>query len=165
MKKITNTLVLAMILILTACGGGSDKKSESSNPLEEKAKAIAEKSAEGSDDVKLQQYMVAGKEIFKTYCVACHQSEGQGLAKLYPPLAGSDYLLANLDKAVCGVRNGQFDPITVNGVEYNQIMPGIPNLTDLEIAEVITYVSNSWGNDAGLIDVKQASKWLEECKK
>ena len=155
-----------MVLTLAACGGGTDKQSQSSNALEEKAKAIAEKkSTEGSDDVKLQQYMVAGKEIFKTYCVACHQSEGQGLAKLYPPLAGSDYLLANLDKAVCGVRNGQFDPITVNGVEYNQIMPGIPNLTDLEIAEVITYVSNSWGNDAGLIDVKQASKWLEDCKK
>lgn len=167
MKTITNLIPAVILFVLFACGGSSEKNSSSSNSATEEKPIPAEtKAASGSeDDVKLQQYMVAGKEIFKTYCLACHQSEGQGLAKLYPPLAKSDYLMANPDKAACGIRNGQFEPITVNGVKYTQVMPPIPTLTDLEIAEVITYVSNSWGNNAGLIEVKQVTEWLDACKK
>ena len=168
MRTISKIGVVTLLFILASCGGGSNNnendQSTAGKSLEDKAKAIASKPAESSDDVKLQQYMVQGKEIYKTYCIACHQSEGQGLAKLYPPLTGSDYLMANLERAACGVRNGQYDPITVNGVQYSQIMPGIPSLSDLEIAEVITYVSNSWGNNAGISDVKDVSKWLEACK-
>ncbi|XOV91939.1 MAG: c-type cytochrome [Bacteroidota bacterium] len=164
MKKLTNLISAIIIVSLFACGGSSEKSSSSSTK-EEKPAAAETKASSGEDDIKLQQYVVAGKEIFKTYCLACHQAEGQGLAKLYPPLAKSDFLIANPDKAACGIRNGQFDPITVNGVQYNQVMPPIPTLTDLEIAEVLTYVSNSWGNEAGLIEVKQVTEWLNACKK
>ncbi len=172
MKTTTKLIAAIIALSLYACGGSSEKSTASNEPnkKESPTNTNVEKSSSpaassnSEDDMKLKQYIVAGKEIYKTYCLACHQSEGQGLAKLYPPLAKSDYLIANPDKAACGVRYGQFDPITVNGVKYNQIMPGIATLSDLEIAEVVTYISNSWGNEAGLISVKDVSKWLEACK-
>ncbi len=164
MKTVIKLFVAVIVIGLYSCGGGGEKGSSSSSE-KPAPKAETSSSAGSEDDVKLQQYMVAGKEIYKTYCLACHQSEGQGLAKLYPPLAKSDFLAANPDKAACGIRNGQFEPITVNGVKYTQVMPPIPTLSDLEIAEVVTYVSNSWGNNAGLIGVKQVTEWLNNCEK
>lgn len=165
MKTLTKLIAVLFILGLYGCGGGGEKGTSGTSSTEKSAaKAEPSASAGGEDDVKLQQYIVKGKEIYKTYCLACHQAEGQGLAKLYPPLAKSDFLEANPDKAACGIRNGQFKPITVNGVEYTQVMPPIPTLSDLEIAEVITYVSNSWGNNAGLIGVKQVTEWLNNCE-
>ncbi len=168
MKTIINVFGLLFIsMILISCGGGSGEKSSDAetSTKTESSDALPAQTENTENDVKLQQYVVQGKEIYKTYCLACHQSEGQGLAKLYPPLANSDWLKANPEKAVCGIRYGQYDPITVNGVQYNQIMPPIPTLSDLEIAEVITYVSNSWGNNAGLYDVKQVTEWLNACEK
>lgn len=114
--------------------------------------------------LKFDQYMVNGKKIYDAYCANCHQSKGEGLARLYPPLAGSDYLLANIPRAACIVKNGQFKEIEVNGVTFNQMMPALPHLTNLEIAEVITYVSNSWGNEGGFQSVKEVNKWLTSCQ-
>lgn len=113
--------------------------------------------------LKFDQYMVNGARIYETYCANCHQAQGEGLAKLYPPLAGSDYLLENIPRAACIAKNGQFKEIVVNGVSFNQMMPAMPQLTNLEIAEVITYISNSWGNDGGFQSVKEVDKWLTEC--
>ncbi len=165
MKTLTKLIAVTLIIGLYSCGGGGEKSTSGSSSTDKSAPKEEKSTAAAGDDVKLQQYIVAGKEIYKTYCLACHQAEGQGLAKLYPPLANSDYLKANPDKAACGIRNGQFEPITVNGVQYTQVMPPIPTLSDLEIAEVVTYVSNSWGNNAGLIEVKQVTEWLNNCKK
>ena len=57
----------------------------------------------------------------------------------------------------------QSKEIVVNGVTYNQMMPGNP-ITNLEIAEVLTFSGNAWGNEAGLIGVKDVDKWIEACE-
>jgi nitrite reductase (NO-forming) len=83
--------------------------------------------------------------------------DGQGLPGIFPPLAGSDYLKADRDRAIRIPLKGLNGPIVVNGKPYNNIMPP-QAFTDDEIADVLTYVMNSWGNDLGPVsaaDVKR----------
>ncbi|MCR4030314.1 MULTISPECIES: copper-containing nitrite reductase [Flavobacterium] len=87
-----------------------------------------------------------GKEIFGTTCFACHQSEGQGIPNTFPPLAKSDYLNADSKRAINTILHGLTGEVTVNGKKYNNIMPA-QNLSDDEIANVLTYIYNSWGNN------------------
>lgn len=148
MKKLTYFLFFALITI--ACGGGSEEKAEE------------KKSLSSRDEIRLKQYKVQGSKIYATYCANCHQQDGKGLASLYPPLAGSDYLLEDMARAACIIKNGQSKEIVVNGVTYNQMMPGNP-ITNLEVAEVLTFIGNAWGNEAGLIGVKDVDKWIDEC--
>ncbi|MEQ9467781.1 MAG: cytochrome c [Ekhidna sp.] len=145
-------LVLILGIISIACGGSGEKKEGSTDS-----------GMSSRDEIRLQQYRVEGAKIYATYCANCHQQDGKGLASLYPPLASSDYLLENLPRAACIIKNGQSKEIVVNGVTYNQMMPGNP-ITNLEIAEVLTFIGNAWGNEAGLIGVKDVDKWLGECE-
>ncbi len=87
-----------------------------------------------------------GKEIFGTTCFACHQSEGQGIPNTFPPLAKSDYLNADSKRAIKTILHGLTGEVTVNGKKYNNVMPA-QNLSDDEIANVLTYIYSSWGNN------------------
>lgn len=140
-----------LAIILFACGGGKKNQEEEKSELSSR------------DEIRLKQYQVQGAKIYSTYCANCHQQDGKGLASLYPPLAGSDYLLENLPRAACIIKNGQSKEIVVNGETYNQMMPGNP-ITNIEVAEVLTYIGNAWGNETGLIGVKDVDKWIEECE-
>jgi len=108
--------------------------------------------------------MVGGMKLYRQHCANCHQVDGTGLAALIPPLKQADYL-QNMEESelACQIRYGLKGEIMVNGVSYNQQMPGIPQLQPLQIAEIITYVKNTWSDDGGLYAVKQAEKDLEEC--
>lgn len=86
-----------------------------------------------------------GKSIYNQTCLACHQSEGQGLANAFPPLAKSDFLNADINRAIDIVLHGKTGEIVVNGAKYNSVMTA-QNLTDDEIANVLTFVTHSWGN-------------------
>ncbi len=87
-----------------------------------------------------------GKIIYNQTCVACHQAEGQGIPSAFPPLANSDYLNADVDRAISNVLNGLTGKITVNGGVYESIMPQL-GLSDEATANVLTYVYNQWGNN------------------
>lgn len=91
-----------------------------------------------------------GKVIYNKICVACHQAEGQGIPNAFPPLAKSDYLNKDTNKAIKAVANGLNGEITVNGKKYNSVMPN-PNLNDQEIADVLTFVYSSWGNNKKVV--------------
>lgn len=86
-----------------------------------------------------------GKKVYMNSCFACHQNNGEGLNSSFPPLAKSDYLNADIKRTIRIVLEGLTGEITVNGDKYNSIMPS-QNLTDEEIANVLTFVYNSWGN-------------------
>ena len=94
----------------------------------------------------LEERISAGKQIYSQTCFACHQGEGQGIAGAFPPLAKSDYLNADVDRAIGIVLHGKTGEITVNGEKYNSVMTA-QTLTDEEVANVMTYVYNSWGNN------------------
>lgn len=86
-----------------------------------------------------------GKNIYQQNCAACHQPDGKGISGAFPPLAGADYFNADWKRAIDIVKNGKSGPITVNGSPYNGVMPSL-GLSDEDIANVLTYISNSWGN-------------------
>ena len=86
-----------------------------------------------------------GKRVFMQTCFACHQPDGKGLLNIFPPLAGSDFLKADRERPIRIVTKGLTGPVTVNGNSFNNVMP--PQvLTDQQIADVLTYVTNDWGN-------------------
>lgn len=87
-----------------------------------------------------------GKETFTKICAACHQATGAGIPGAFPPLAKSDYLNADVNRAIRQVIKGSTGKITVNGKVYNTPMPPQGTLSDQEIADVLTYVYGSWGN-------------------
>lgn len=113
---------------------------------------------------KYTQYYRQGEALYTKHCSNCHQKNGSGLGRVYPPLAKSDYMMNNLDSVLCIIRQGKKTPVVVNGVVFNQPMPSNPLLTDLEIAEIATYIYNSWGNNAGLVDVKKVTATLNSCE-
>ena len=86
-----------------------------------------------------------GRRLFTSICAACHQPTGQGLPNMFPPLAGSDYLNADKNRAIKIVVFGRQGEVVVNGMKFNNSMPSFP-LTDQDIANVLTYVYNSFGN-------------------
>ena len=149
-------LALSIILFGIACVSNSAKQEDQTS------RANTELSRR--DQIRLTQYQVKGMELYKKYCSMCHQDNGEGLANLYPPLKEADYLLEDLPRAACVIKNGLVETITVNGKSYSQMMPGVPQLTPLEIAEILTYITNSWGNEAGISGVKDVEKWLRECE-
>ncbi|UMB55401.1 copper-containing nitrite reductase [Lutibacter sp. A64] len=94
----------------------------------------------------LAEKIESGKQIYTKTCFACHQGNGEGIPNAFPPLANSDYLNADVNRAIDIVLHGKTGEITVNGVKYNSIMTK-QTLTDDEVADVLTYVYNSWGNN------------------
>ena len=91
--------------------------------------------------------MARGQNVYYANCVACHLPAGTGLEGAFPPLAGSDYLEGGPERVIATVLYGNEGPITVNGVQYNGVMPGFAHLTDAEVAAVVTFILGSWGND------------------
>ena len=114
--------------------------------------------------VKFKQYYLKGETLYVQHCSNCHQKNGTGLGLLFPPLDSADYL-TNRDDVICLIRNGQSGELLVNGKQFNHSMPANTSLTDIEIAEIATYIYNSWSNSGGLVDVKDVSKTLSECAK
>lgn len=104
-------------------------------------------------------------ELYKTHCANCHQNDGKGLVGLYPPLAGSDFMLKNKELVICAIRNGLSDTIVVNGKTYHQPMPPNSQLLALDIAEISTYIYKQWGNKEEITETKEVEKILEKCKK
>lgn len=99
-----------------------------------------------SSEKSLEQKIESGKQIYMQTCFACHQAEGQGIPNAFPPLAKSDYLNADVNRAIGIVLKGKTGEITVNGQKYNSVMTRQAISND-EIADVLTYVYNSWGNN------------------
>lgn len=118
----------------------------------------------GTKDPKFQQYYVQGEQLYLKNCSNCHQTDGKGLGLVYPPLNPSDFMDRNFEEVICLMKHGKEGEITVNGNSYHQPMPGNPLLTDLEIAEIATYIFNTWGHERGLIPVQQVTGLLSVCE-
>jgi mono/diheme cytochrome c family protein len=115
----------------------------------------------------LEKQISSGREIYKKVgpggggCVTCHQPTGLGQPGVFPPLADSDWVLGDKDKIIKISMYGLMGEIEVNGVKYNGAMvpPGMPmgSLTDQQIADVLTYIRNEWGNSATAVSVEEVA--------
>ena len=98
-----------------------------------------------------------GKQVYMSLCFACHQADGKGLPPAFPPLAGSDYMLADRERSLRIVLKGITGPMVVNGQKYDSAMPPQEAvLTDQQVADVLTYVYNAWGNKGDAFSADQA---------
>jgi nitrite reductase (NO-forming) len=117
----------------------------SSQPIAVAAQAAAQ------GNLTVEQQTAAGGALYNGTCSVCHQDNGAGLPNVFPPLAKSDYLLADKKRAIDVVMNGKSGAITVNGQNFDSVMPPMSQLNDDEIANILTYVLNSWGNGGGRV--------------
>lgn len=92
------------------------------------------------DQIKLEQYIVAGEILYQNHCSNCHKTNGEGLARLIPPLNNADYFSRDSSKLLCVMKYGIEGSIKVNGIEYNQPMPANLKLTNLELAELSAFI-------------------------
>jgi mono/diheme cytochrome c family protein len=101
-----------------------------------------------------------GKEIYLRNCISCHMDQGEGLEGIFPPVANSDYMLADKKRAIQQTLYGANMEMTVNGKVYNGEMNGF-DITDEEMSDLMNYIFNSFGNKGGVItpaEVKAARK-------
>lgn len=101
-------------------------------------------------DTALEESMQRGSEIYADFCITCHMPQGEGVAFTFPPLAQSDYLLQNREASIRGIKYGNDGEMIVNGVTYNNTMAPM-GLEDEEVADVMNYILNSWGNSSNEI--------------
>ncbi|WP_452223181.1 c-type cytochrome [Lacinutrix chionoecetis] len=136
MKHIFFTLYLSIFIL--ACNS-SDKKT-------------------ANKSMSLSQEFSEGKQIYNDFCMQCHMANGEGVPKVFPPLANSDYLENKRTESIKGIKYGMSGEITVNGVKYNSVMAA-QGLSDEEVAHVMNYITNSWGNkNTSLITEEEVSK-------
>jgi nitrite reductase (NO-forming) len=110
-----------------------------------------------NENLTKDQQIALGKNIFENNCLACHQANGKGIPSAFPPVAESDFLNADHDLAINIVLHGRSGPIVVNGETYDSVMPAIA-LNNGQVANVLTYVLNSFGNKGGQITPVQVEK-------
>ncbi len=140
------------VLLAFGCSGGGEKQSQG-----EKSLSFAEK-------IELKQYKVQGEILYAQHCGNCHQADGTGLGKLIPPLTQIADMASRKEQLACIIKNGMEGPVVVNGQTYNGKMPPALHLTNLEIAEILTFVGNSWNNSVGIVKSGEVEDYLSACR-
>ena len=145
---IERSIVLLLCLLFLSCTGGREDN---------------EKQLDRETRIELRQMMTVGKQLYLQYCANCHLEDGSGFKGLYPPLKNADYMQEDLARTVCIIKNGQKGSIIVNGEEYNQQMPNNLNLTNLEIAEIATFIYNRFADSTIVVSAREVDTILLEC--
>ena len=179
-----------MLGLMFACGEEAPKKEKTEAPkvevkketpkVEAKQEAPKEESPktddakpEGEAEAKVEEKPAAapvaaartGEQVFQQVCTSCHQATGQGIAGVYPPLAGSDWMSKSSETLIKIVLHGLMGEIEVNGTKYNQAMsPWGGSLNDEEVANVLTYVRSSWGNTGDAVKPEEVKTVRETFK-
>jgi len=120
-------------------------------------------SCESEEGIEFKRYYSSGALVYQTHCQNCHGVNGEGLAALIPPLTDSAYLNTNRAQLACYIRHGLKGPITITNRSFDQKMPP-NNLSPIELAEVLTYIGNSFGNKLNTISEPQVLDNLGKCK-
>ncbi|MFD2287793.1 c-type cytochrome [Pedobacter petrophilus] len=121
-------------------------------------------SCQNQETIDLQNYMSNGKELYRTKCQNCHGENGEGLGQLAPPLTDTLFLKTNKTRLACIIRNGIEESIVINGKTYKEKMPAFPELADIDVAQVMVYITNSFGNNQGFVPYSKVSIQLQNCK-
>ena len=101
------------------------------------------------------EQMKRGAAVYARTCIACHQPTGLGLPPVFPPLANAPIVVGNPELPVKFILQGLMGPITVNGMTYNSMMPPVAGVSDADIADVLTYVRQSFGNQGNPVTADQ----------
>lgn len=129
------TFKIMIFIGLLSCKSNSENKEADYVSREE----IALQQDQSSESYK------RGKMVYDDFCITCHLPSGKGIPGNFPPLDGSDWLTKKRSESIHAIKYGLQGPITVNGEKYNNVMVSM-GLTDQEVADVMNYINNSWGN-------------------
>ena len=110
----------------------------------------------------LKESMVRGEKLYATNCQSCHMANGKGVANAFPPLAKSDYLMEDKIRSIKQVLYGAQGKMVVNGKTYNGQMMAYDMLSNQEIADVLNYIRNTWGNNGEIVKPSEVAKVREE---
>jgi mono/diheme cytochrome c family protein len=120
-------------------------------------------SCQDARQVQQDMYYTNGRDLYISYCQNCHGAKGEGLAKLAPPLTDTLFLKHNKKKLACWIKNGVSEPMVVAGVQYEAKMPD-HNFANIDIAQIIVYVTNTFGNKQGNYTQNEVAADLSDCK-
>lgn len=95
--------------------------------------------------------MQRGKKVYDSYCLACHQADGKGVPRMNPPLIKTPYIMGDKKRLINVILKGLNEEVEINGEFYDNPMPPQPQLTDQQVADVLTYVRNSFGNKGSAV--------------
>ncbi len=98
-----------------------------------------------------KEIVVGGQQIYQTYCVACHLINGKGDGSRFPPLDSSEYVVGDKNRLINILLNGLQQQITVNGKQFNGLMPSHSFLSDSDLALVLTYIRQNFNNKSGAV--------------
>jgi|SRR5690554_5958850 len=146
--RINIILTTLLIALLSACGGrqqGSDQQQENGNATKIESTQPRSQTASAHP----------GKKVYDSTCLMCHMADGSGVPRMYPPLTGTDWVNGDKERLIRITIQGLSGKIEVKGETYNNIMPPNAHLSDKEIADVLTYVRQNFGNDASEITVEE----------
>ena len=118
---------------------------------------------QGADEIKKAQFYTNGKTLYTNNCGNCHGEKGDGLGKLYPPLSDTTSIAQKRRQLACIVKYGMHETLNIGQQTFDTEMPGSPQLSQQEIAYILTYVGNSFGNDLGLISTEEVEASLKNC--
>ncbi|SEN97863.1 Cytochrome c, mono-and diheme variants [bacterium A37T11] len=116
------------------------------------------------EELDKARFYVNGKTLYEAHCQNCHGGQGEGLGKLYPPLSDTTSLKENHHQLACFIKNGLSGIRQIGGKTFDTEMPANPRLSDVEIAYLITYISNSFGNNLGIKRDSTVRKELMQCQ-
>ena len=146
--------VVIVLLLSTAYLFGQSKTSTQKSSTKTKTTSVS---------TALKASMDRGIIVYKGTCLACHQADGGGVPRMNPPLIKTKYVLGDKKQLITILLKGLNDPIEIDDDEFHNPMPPQPQLTDQQIADVLTYVRNSFGNKASAVtptDVKNVRSKL-----
>ena len=149
MKILKSILSGSLVLMMLSCGNTSRQSNNDSTV------STMNEAANGTVQDAMDH---PGKKVYDNYCKACHMSDGKGMKGMHPPLINNATVNGKASKLIDITLNGMMGKVTIDGVEYNGIMPPHNHLTDKQIADVLTYVKQNFGNDSGVITVDQVRK-------
>lgn len=143
-------IIISIALFFAACGGAKNEAEQTETNKTEEVKS------EPSETVAKAE-VPRGQGIYKTYCQVCHQADGNGVPGMNPPLTQTEWVLGDKERLIGVVLNGLSGEIEIKGEIYNNVMASHSFLTDKQIADVLTYVRSSFGNDASEVSEEEVA--------
>lgn len=147
--KIIKTLIFPVFVLMFSCQNPTEKitdTSSSSLPVETPKASFPDETME------------RGLKVYKTHCLACHQMTGDGIKGIYPPLFENETVTGDKSRLIEIILTGMSGEIEVKGIKYNQVMIPHNFLTDKEIADVLTFIRNSFDNQAEAVYADEVQK-------
>jgi len=136
-------LLFLTLTVYTSCGGNQTSDNRGTTVMSESMQTMQDH---------------PGKKLYDQYCKACHLDNGQGIRGIHPPLAGTKTVNGDIDKLIQITIKGMSGKVVIDGVEYNGLMPPHSHLTNHQIADVLTYVRQSFTNNSSAITPEQVAK-------